>query len=190
VRCVSAQWCWCWVERLMRALGLAGAVWGKKVRTTVPGPDGARATDLVKRQFTAGAPNRLWVTDFTYVSTWAGTVYTAFAVDVFSRKIIGWKKNMSKEAGLVLDTIEMGIHARDCREQDEGCKLVHHSDAGSQYTSFWFAQHLIDSGVDTTSLYRTRGGSAGGVVLRCGIEGGEVSVDVVGVGDAEVGVEG
>jgi putative transposase len=77
------------VERLMRAVGLVGAVRGKKVRTTVPDPDGARAPDLVKRQFTAGAPNRLWVADFTYVSTWAGTVYTAFTIDVFSRKIVG-----------------------------------------------------------------------------------------------------
>jgi putative transposase len=86
----------CRVERLMRALGLAGAVRGKKVRTTVPDPDGVRAADLVKRQFTAGAPNRLWVADFTYVSTWAGTVYTAFAIDVFSRKIVGWKRACPK----------------------------------------------------------------------------------------------
>jgi putative transposase len=118
----------CRVERLMRALGLAGAVRGKKVRTTVPDPDGARAPDLVKRQFTAGAPNRLWVADFTYVSTWAGTVYTAFTIDVFSRKIVGWKTSMSKETGLVLDTIEMGIQMRDYRAPDGESKLIHHSD--------------------------------------------------------------
>ena len=140
----------CRVERLMRALGLAGAVRGKKVHTTVPDPGGVRAPDLVKRQFTAGAPNRLWVADFTYVSTWAGTVYTAFTIDVFSRKIVGWKTSMSKETGLVLDTIEMGLHARDYRGLQGEDKLVHHSDAGSQYTSFRFTQHLIDSGVEAS----------------------------------------
>jgi putative transposase len=140
----------CRVERLMRALGLVGAVRGKKVRTTVSDPDAARAPDLVKRQFAAGAPNRLWMADFTYVSTWAGTVYTAFAIDVFSRRIVGWTTSMSKETGLVLDTIEMGLRVRDYREQDGEGKLIHHSDAGSQYTSFRFTQHLIDSGVDAS----------------------------------------
>jgi putative transposase len=121
----------CRVERLMRALGLVGAVRGKKVRTTVSDPDAARAPDLVKRQFATGAPNRLWVADFTYVATWAGTVYTAFTIDVFSRKIVGWKTSMSKETGLVLDAIEMGLQVRDYREQDGEGKLIHHSDAGS-----------------------------------------------------------
>jgi putative transposase len=87
----------CRVERLMRRLGLSGAVRGKTVRTTVSDKDGVQAADLVKRQFTAGAPNRLWVADFTYVATWAGTVYVAFAIDVFSRKIVGWRASMSKE---------------------------------------------------------------------------------------------
>jgi putative transposase len=140
----------CRVERLMRALGLVGAVRGKKVRTTVSDPDAARAPDLVKRQFATGAPNRLWVADFTYVATWAGTVYTAFTIDVFSRKIVGWKTSMSKETGLVLDAIEMGLQVRDYREQDGEGKLIHHSDAGSQYTSFRFTQRLIDSGVDAS----------------------------------------
>jgi putative transposase len=81
----------CRVERLMRDLQLVGALRGKIVRTTVSDPAAERAADLVKRQFTAGAPNRLWVADFTYVATWAGTVYTAFAIDAFSRKIVGWK---------------------------------------------------------------------------------------------------
>jgi putative transposase len=85
-----------------------------------------------------------------HVSTWAGTVYTAFTIDVFSRKIVGWKTSMSKETGLVLDTIEMGLHARDYRGRDGENKLIHHSDAGSQYTSFRFTQHLIDSGVDAS----------------------------------------
>lgn len=140
----------CRVERLMRAVGLVGAVRGKKIRTTVPDPDGARGPGLVQRQFTAGAPNRLWVADFTYVSTWAGTVYTAFTIDVFSRKIVGWKTSMSKETSLVLDTIEMGLQVRRYRKQDDERRLVHHSDAGSQYTSFRFTQHLIDSGVDAS----------------------------------------
>jgi len=99
----------CRVERLMRVLGLVGAVRGKTVRTTVSDPDGVRAPDLVKRQFAAGAPNRLWVADFTYVATWAGTVYTAFVIDVFSRRIVGWKTSMSKETDLVLDAIDMGL---------------------------------------------------------------------------------
>jgi putative transposase len=77
-------------------------------------------------------------------------VYTAFAIDVFSRRIVGWKTSMSKETDLVLDTIERGLHARDYREQDGESKLVHHSDAGSQYTSFRFTQHLIDSGVEAS----------------------------------------
>jgi putative transposase len=124
----------CRVERLMRQLGLAGAVRGKTVRTTIQDKDGVRAADLVKRQFTAGAPNRLWVADFTYVATWAGTVYTAFAIDAFSRKIVGWTCSMSK----------------DYRPASDEVKLIHHSDAGSQYTSFRFTQHLIDAGIDAS----------------------------------------
>ena len=105
----------CRVERLMRDMGLAGAVRGKTVRTTVSDKDGVRAADLVKRQFAAGAPNRLWVADFTYVATWAGTVYVAFAIDVFSRKIVGWRASMSKETDLVLDAIDMGLRERRYR---------------------------------------------------------------------------
>jgi putative transposase len=131
-------------------MGLAGAVRGKTVRSTVSDKDGVRAADLVKRQFTAGAPNRLWVADFTYVATWAGTVYVAFSIDVFSRKIVGWKASMSKETDLVLDTIETGLHDRDYRNFKGDFKLVHHSDAGSQYTSFRFTQHLIDAGIDAS----------------------------------------
>lgn len=140
----------CRVERLMRRMGLTGAVRGKTIRTTVSDAAGARAADLVKRQFTAGAPNRLWVADFTYVATWAGTVYVAFAIDVFSRKIVGWRASMSKETDLVLDAIEMGLHARDYQWTEGQDKLIHHSDVGSQYTSFRFTQHLIDSGIDAS----------------------------------------
>ena len=140
----------CRVERLMRRMGLAGAVRGKTVRTTVPDKDGVRAADLVKRQFTAGAPNRLWVADFTYVATWAGTVYVAFAIDVFSRKIVGWQASMSKETDLVLDAIDMGLRPDTTGPGRDVDKLVHHSDAGSQYTSFRFTQHLLDAGIDAS----------------------------------------
>jgi putative transposase len=140
----------CRVERLRRRLGLAGAVRGKTVRTTVQDKDGVRAADLVKRRFTAGAPNRLWVADFTHVSTWVGTVYVAFSIGVFSRRIVGWKASMSKETDLVLDTIEVGLKARRYLWVPGGEKLVHHSDAGSRYTSFRFTQHLIDAGIDAS----------------------------------------
>jgi len=145
------------VERLMRRLGLAGVVRGKTVRTTVSDKDGLRAADLVKRQFAAGAPNRLWVADFTYVNAWAGTVYVAFAIDVFSRKIVGWRARMSKEADLVLDAIDMGLRRQHYRPGPGVDKLVHHSDAGSQYTSFRFTQHLLDAGIDGSSGFRVRG---------------------------------
>jgi putative transposase len=91
----------------------------------------------------------LWVADFTHVATGAGTVYVAFAIDVFSRKMVGWCASTSKETDLVLDAIDMGLRVRDYRNSGEG-KLVHHSDAGSQYTSFRFTQHLIDSGIDAS----------------------------------------
>jgi putative transposase len=138
------------VARLMRHLGLKGAVRGRTVRTTVSDPDGVRAGDLVRRQFAAGAPNRLWVADFTYVATWAGTVYVAFCIDVFSRFIVGWNASSSKETGFVLDTIESALRDRRYRFRLGGSKLVHHSDAGSQYTSFRFTQHLVDAGVDAS----------------------------------------
>jgi putative transposase len=140
----------CRVERLMRRLGLKGAVRGKTVRTTVADPAAARAVDLVRRQFTAGAPNRLWVADFTYVATAAGTVYVAFAFDVFSRRVVGWQASMSKETDLVLDAIDRGLRARRYRPGPGETRLVHHSDAGSQYTSFRFTQHLLDAGIDAS----------------------------------------
>jgi putative transposase len=140
----------CRVERLMQRMGLVGAVRGHTVRTTVQDKDGVRAADLVKRQFAAGAPNRLWVADFTHVATRAGTVYVAFAIDVFSRKIVGWRARRSKETNLVLDAIDMGLQQRDYRPRPGVDKLVHHSDAGSQYTSFRFTQHLLDAGIDAS----------------------------------------
>jgi putative transposase len=138
----------CTVERLMARHGLQGAVRGKKRRTTVPVGQSERAPDLVDRDFTASAPNRLWVADFTYVSTWSGVCYVAFVIDAFSRRIVGWKADTTMQTSLVLDTLEMALWARDHTglPVDEG--MIVHSDAGSQYTSFAFTQRLIDAGAD------------------------------------------
>jgi putative transposase len=136
----------CTVERLMRELGLSGAVRGKKVRTTVPDPSAERAPDLVKRNFVASAPNRCWVADFRYVQAYRGTVYVAFVVDTFSRRIVGWSAATSKATALVLGALEMGLWQRDRAGQDRS-GLVHHSDAGSQYTSFRLAAHLAGQNI-------------------------------------------
>jgi putative transposase len=140
----------CTVERLMAKDGLQGAIRGKKRRTTIPDGQADRAPDLVDRDFSAQAPNRLWVSDFTYVSTWSGVCYVAFAIDVFSRRIVGWKADTSMKTGLVLDTLEMALWARDHAGTPVEDGLVHHSDAGSQYTSFAFTQRLLDAGVDAS----------------------------------------
>ncbi|WP_327375413.1 IS3 family transposase [Streptomyces sp. NBC_01216] len=138
----------CTVERLMRELGIAGAVRGRRVITTLPGGQADRAPDLVDRDFIAGAPNRCWVADFTHVKTWAGVVYVAFVVDTFSRRIVGWSAATVKETVFVLDALEMAIWQRD-RDQHpvQPGELIHHSDAGSQYTSFRLAEHLDAAGI-------------------------------------------
>ncbi|MFE9934472.1 IS3 family transposase [Streptomyces sp. NPDC005533] len=136
----------CTVERLMRVLGLTGAVRGKKRRTTVTDPAPARPKDLVNRDFTATAPNQLWVTDFTYVAPWAGTVYVAFVVDVFSRKIVGWRAADHMRTSLVLDALEMAIWSRDREGLGDLDGLVHHSDAGSQYLAIRYTQRLSEAG--------------------------------------------
>ena len=138
----------CTVERLMASEGLKGAVRGKKRRTTVPNGQAGRAPDLVDRDFSAERPNRLWVADFTYVAAWSGVVYVAFVIDAFSRRIVGWKVDTSMKTSLVLDTLEMALWARDHHGLPVKEGLVHHSDAGSQYTSFAFTQRLIDAGAD------------------------------------------
>jgi putative transposase len=136
------------VERLMRAEGLSGAVRGKKVVTTVSDKSAERAPDLLNRQFVAGAPNRIWVTDFTYVQSWAGTVYVAFAVDTFSRRIVGWAAATNKRTQFVLDALDMGLWQRDRSGTSvQPGELIHHSDAGSQYTSFRLAAHLAAEGI-------------------------------------------
>ncbi|MEU3084882.1 IS3 family transposase [Streptomyces albidoflavus] len=138
----------CTVERLMRELGITGAVRGKKVITTIPDASAERAPDLVDRDFVAPAPNRCWVADFTHVATFAGVVYVAFVVDTFSRRIVGWSAATSKETRLVLDALEMALWQRD-RDQlsHQPGGLIHHSDAGSQYTSFALAEHLDRAGI-------------------------------------------
>ena len=134
------------VARLMRTLGIAGAVRGKPRRTTIPDPAAARAPDLVNRQFTATRPNQLWVSDFTYVATWSGTVYVAFVIDVFSRLIVGWRAAASMRTDLVLDALEMAIWRRGVLDG-----LVCRSDAGSQGGFNWSSQHLEHGGVDGTT---------------------------------------
>ncbi|MFJ5680766.1 IS3 family transposase [Streptomyces sp. NPDC093097] len=138
----------CTVERLMRELGIQGAVRGKRVITTIPGGQVDRAPDLVDRDFVAVAPNRCWVADFTHVKTWSGTVYVAFVVDTFSRRLVGWSAAAVKETVFVLDALEMAIWQRDRDQQPvQPGELIHHSDAGSQYTSFKLAEHLDTAGI-------------------------------------------
>ncbi|MFD8514385.1 IS3 family transposase [Streptomyces antimycoticus] len=138
----------CTVERLMRELGITGAVRGKKVITTIAGPAAWRAPDLLDRDFVASAPNRCWVADFTHVAAWSGVVHVAFVVDTFSRRIVGWSASTSKETQLVLGSLEMALWQRDRegRPHTPGL-LIHHSDAGSQYTSFKLAEHLDADGI-------------------------------------------
>lgn len=138
----------CTVERLMRELGISGAVRGRKVVTTMADPDAGRAPDLVERDFVAPAPNRTWVADFTHVAAWAGTIYVAFVVDTFSRCIVGWSAATTKHTELVLAALEMALWQRDrTGTRPEAGELTHHSDAGSQYTSFALAEHLNRAGI-------------------------------------------
>ncbi|MEE1792823.1 IS3 family transposase [Streptomyces sp. BE308] len=138
----------CTVERLMRELGITGAVRGKKFVTTTPDSAVERAPDLLDRDFVAAAPNRCWVADFTHVKTWSAVVYVAFVVDTFSRRIVGWSAATSKETRLVLDALDMALWQRDRDEQPhQRGELIHHSDAGSQYTSFRLAEHLDAAGI-------------------------------------------
>jgi putative transposase len=131
------------VARLMADLELEGVVRGKTWRTTLPGEAGQRPSDLVDRKFVATAPNRLWVADLTYVSTWPGVTYVAFVTDVFSRYIVGWKVSTSLRAELALDALEMAIWARGPVDLKG---LVHHSDRGVQYVSIRYTERLADAG--------------------------------------------
>ncbi len=135
----------CTVERLMRQLGLQGVRRGKAMRTTMPDPKAPCPLDRVNRQFRAERPNQLWVSDFTYVSTWQGWVYVAFVVDVFSRRIVGWRQSSSMHTEFVLDALEQALYDRKPSEDDG---LVHHSDRGSQYLSIRYSERLAEAGIE------------------------------------------
>jgi len=136
----------CTVERLMRAMGLRGAVRGRAwVTTTRADPAVTRSADLVDRHFTATRPNQLWVADFTYVATWRGFVYVAFVIDVFARRIVGWRVSASQRTDFVLDALEQAI-AHRCA--DGLRELVHHSDRGTQYVSMRYTDRLTDAGIE------------------------------------------
>jgi transposase InsO family protein len=135
----------CTVERLMAKLGIQGVIRGKPVRTTVSDKATPCPLDRVNRQFHAERPNALWVSDFTYVSTWQGWVYVAFVIDVFARRIVGWKVSASSRTDFVLDALEQALYARR-READQA--LVHHSDRGVQYVSIRYTERLADAGFE------------------------------------------
>jgi transposase InsO family protein len=136
----------CTVERLMRTEGLAGVVRGKKAFTTQPDGGAERPDDLVQRDFSAAAPNRLWVADLTYVRTWSGFVYVAFVFDAFSRFICGWQIANHLRTDLALDALEMALW----RRKSAGEGLVHHSDRGVQYLSIRYTERLEEAGIETS----------------------------------------
>lgn len=134
----------CTVERLMRRLGLRGVMRGKTVRTTFGDPTALCPLDRVNRQFKADRPNQLWVSDFTYVSTWQGFVYVAFVIDVFARRIVGWRVSRSMRTDFVLDALEQALYAR---QSERDASLIHHSDRGSQYVSIRYTERLAEAGI-------------------------------------------
>ena len=152
------------VDKAMRLLGHAGIRRGRQVRTTIPGKDGTRAGDLLNRDFTAPRPDHTWVTDFTYVRTWAGWVYVAFILDVFSQRIVAWHAQTSKHVDLVMIPLRMALWERDRQGHRVGPdQLIHHSDAGSQGGFHWSSQHLVLGGVQG---WQRRTGAGRPVMLR------------------------
>jgi transposase InsO family protein len=135
----------CTVARLMRGMGLQGVVRGKRVRTTISNAAAPCPLDRVNRQFKAPHPNALWVSDFTYVATWAGFVYVAFIIDAFARRIVGWRVSRTAHAGFVLDALEQALHER---RPVRGGGLVHHSDRGVQYVSIKYTERLAEAGIE------------------------------------------
>jgi putative transposase len=134
----------CTVQRLMRQMGLSGAIRGKAFKiTTISDTNAQRPAELVERQFVAERPNQLWVADFTYVATWRGFVYVAFVIDVFSRMLVGWRVSTSMKADLVLDALEQAVHARSDTQ-----RLIHHSDRGSQYLCIRYSERLAEHGIE------------------------------------------
>ena len=135
----------CTVERLMRRLGLRGVIRGKVVRTTISDAKARCPLDRVNRVFKADRPNQLWVSDFTYVSTWQGWLYVAFVIDVFARRIVGWRVSSSMRTDFVLDALEQALYARQPQQDDA---LIHHSDRGSQYLSIRYTERLAEAGIE------------------------------------------
>jgi transposase InsO family protein len=135
----------CTVERLMRTIGIQGARRGKTVKTTIADTKAPCPLDHVNRQFKADRPNQLWVSDFTYVSTWQGWLYVAFVIDVFARRIVGWRVSSSMQTDFVLDALEQALYDRQ-PERREG--LIHHSDRGSQYVSIRYTERLAEAGIE------------------------------------------
>ncbi|WP_309824558.1 IS3 family transposase [Acidovorax delafieldii] len=135
----------CTVERLMRSMGLRGVMRGKAVRTTVSDGKAPCPLDRVNRQFRAERPNQLWVSDFTYVSTWQGWLYVAFVIDVFARRIVGWRVSSSMRTDFVLDALEQALYAR---QPERDGSLVCHSDRGSQYVSIRYTERLAEAGIE------------------------------------------
>ena len=133
----------CTVARLMGELGLRGVVRGRRVRTTIPDAVAERPRDLVQRNFRATRPNQLWVSDLTYVATWRGFVYVAFVIDVFSRRIVGWRAASSLRSDLALDALEQALYDRET-----DADLVHHSDRGVQYLSIRYTERLAEAGIE------------------------------------------
>jgi putative transposase len=134
----------CTVARLMKAMNLQGVIRGRRRKTTVSDKAAPCPLDKVNRKFAADRPNRLWLSDFTYVATWAGFVYVAFVIDVFARRIVGWRVSREATASFVLDALEQAIHAR--RPAERG--LVHHSDRGVQYVSIKYTERLAQAGIE------------------------------------------
>lgn len=135
----------CTVARLMRQRGLQGVIRGKPIRTTFSDKAASCPQDRVNRRFHAERPNALWVSDFTYVSTWQGFVYVAFIIDVFARRIVGWKVSGSARTQFVLDALEQALHARRLADNDN---LIHHSDRGVQYVSIRYTERLAEAGIE------------------------------------------
>ena len=131
------------VDRLMRQEGMRGLVRGRKVRTTIPARSGQRAHDLLNRQFRTSAPNQAWVTDFTYCPTWSGFAYVAFAIDLFSRAIVGWSASMTKDVAFVESCLAMALWRRDHTGRAVPRGMIHHSDAGSIGGFNRSSQHLV-----------------------------------------------
>jgi transposase InsO family protein len=135
----------CTVERLMKRLRLQGVRRGKVVRTTISSALASCPLDRVNRVFKAQRPNQLWVSDFTYVSTWQGWLYVAFVIDVYARRIVGWRVSSTMRTDFVLDALEQALYDRQPERSDA---LVHHSDRGSQYVSIRYTERLAEAGIE------------------------------------------